>query len=167
MIRSLIRSIVILPGTVLLFVPSGLLWLSAGTPLAAVSAPPGVFRFWLATIAAAAGLALMTWTTVLFVTIGKGTPAPWDPPRKLVVRGPYRHVRNPMISGVMLFLIAEALLFGSWPIAAWAALFLTANAIYFPLSEETGLEQRFGEDYRTYKANVPRWLPRLMPWRQP
>ena len=52
------------------------------------------------------------------------------------------------------------------PLAAWLAVFFTANAIYFPLSEEPGLARRFGEDYTRYKANVPRWLPRLKPWRQ-
>ncbi len=52
----------------------------------------------------------------------------------------------------------------SWPIASWVALFFLANAIYFTLSEEPALEERFGDDYRRYKAHVPRWVPRLHPW---
>ena len=63
-------------------------------------------------------------------------------------------------------LAAEALLFQSWPLAAWLAVFFTANATYFPLSEEPGLARRFGDDYARYKAHVPRWLPRPKPWRQ-
>ncbi len=62
-------------------------------------------------------------------------------------------------------LAGEALLYQSWPLAAWGLLFFAANAAYFPLSEEKGLERRFGGDYRTYKANVPRWFPRIRPWR--
>jgi protein-S-isoprenylcysteine O-methyltransferase Ste14 len=71
-----------------------------------------------------------------------------------------------MITGVLLMLSAEALLLQSWPIAAWMMLFFIGNAIYFPLVEEKGLEKRFGNEYRDYKANVPRWIPRLRPWRQ-
>jgi protein-S-isoprenylcysteine O-methyltransferase Ste14 len=68
---------------------------------------------------------------------------------------------------VILMLGAEASILGSWPLAGWAALFVLANAIYIPLHEEPAIEKRFGEDYRRYKANVPRWLPRLTPWRGP
>ena len=64
-----------------------------------------------------------------------------------------------------LLLTGEALLYQSWPLAAWGLLFFAANAVDFPLSEEKGLERRFGGDYRTYKANVPRWFPRIRPWR--
>ncbi len=96
--------------------------------------------------------------------MGEGTPAPWDPPRRLVVRGVYRRVRNPMISGVIFTLCGEALIFQSLPLAIWAALFVLANMVYIPNFEEPGLEKRVGEDYRVYKANVPRWIPRLTPW---
>ena len=85
---------------------------------------------------------------------------PDDPPRR---RGPYRHVRNPMISGVLAVPIGEGLLLGSTGILIWAAAFLAINTIYFIASEEPGLEHRFGDEYREYKANVPRWLPRKTP----
>jgi protein-S-isoprenylcysteine O-methyltransferase Ste14 len=97
--------------------------------------------------------------------VGQGTPAPWDPPKKLVVRGPYRYVRNPMITGALLLLLAEAMLLQSWPIAIWLVLFFIGNSVYFPLVEEKGLEKRFGDAYRKYKANVPRWIPRLRAWK--
>ena len=64
-------------------------------------------------------------------------------------------------------LAGEAVFFRSWALAAWLLVFFLANAIYFPLSEEKNLERRFGAQYRVYKSNVPRWLPRLRPWHQP
>jgi protein-S-isoprenylcysteine O-methyltransferase Ste14 len=70
-----------------------------------------------------------------------------------------------MISGVILILAAEALFCQSWAIAGWAALFIALNAVYLPRKEEPDLVRRFGEDYRAYQRAVPRWLPRLTPWR--
>jgi protein-S-isoprenylcysteine O-methyltransferase Ste14 len=113
----------------------------------------------------AGGVALFVWTVRLFSSFGRGTLAPWDPTSELVARGPYRHVRNPMISAVVAVILGEALLLGSWPLLGWAGLFATTNAVYMPLIEEPGLERRFGDDYRRYKRAVPRWLPRWIPWR--
>jgi protein-S-isoprenylcysteine O-methyltransferase Ste14 len=160
----LTRTIIILPGTALVFVPAAILWATAGTIWAGALAGPASPEFWIALALLLPGLGLAAWTSRLFITVGEGTPAPWDPPQKLVVRGPYRFVRNPMITSVLIMLAAEALLFRSWPIVGWMAVFWLINAVYFPLSEEKGLEKRFGEDYRRYKANVPRWIPRLTPW---
>ena len=112
----------------------------------------------------AIGLLLMVRTVVLFARVGRGTLAPWDPTSHLVVLGPYRYVRNPMISGVLFILLGEAALLGSVPQLIWAAIFFAANAVYMPLVEEPGLARRFGEEYETYRAHVPRWLPRLRPW---
>jgi protein-S-isoprenylcysteine O-methyltransferase Ste14 len=110
------------------------------------------------------GFALFSWCVSLFASIGQGTLAPWDPTRHLVVVGPYRFVRNPMISGVALMVMGQTLLWGSWLVGLWACVFIGINQIYFVLLEESGLEKRFGADYRTYKTNVPRWIPRLRPW---
>jgi len=164
---GLARAILILPGTALVYVPALILWATAGTDYAAAPLGPDRAIFWLALVLAVAGVALAAWTMRLFLTVGAGTPAPWDPPRKLVVRGPYRHVRNPMITSVLVLLAAEALLFRSWPLAGWMLVFFAANAVYFPVVEEKGLERRFGEAYARYKRNVPRWLPRPTPWDQP
>ena len=71
-----------------------------------------------------------------------------------------------MITGVLLILFSEAMLLQSWPIAVWMMVFFIGNAIYFPLVEEKGLEKRFGNQYRDYKNQVPRWMPRLSPWSQ-
>jgi protein-S-isoprenylcysteine O-methyltransferase Ste14 len=114
-----------------------------------------------------AGLALLVQTIRLFAIVGRGTLAPWDPPRRLVVRGIYRHVRNPMISGVIAVLLGESLIAGARPLALWCALFMCINAVYIPLLEEPQLAARFGADYLTYRKNVPRWLPRLRPWNVP
>ncbi|MDE2973422.1 MAG: isoprenylcysteine carboxylmethyltransferase family protein [Gemmatimonadota bacterium] len=163
MTSKLVKAVIVLPGTVLALVPALLLLRAAGTPLAASPAGLAEARFWTGSALAAAGLLLAAWTTRLFVTGGEGTPAPWAPPRKLVVRGPYRRVRNPMISGVLLMLGAESLLLGSWPVAGWALVFFLINTIWLTRVEEPQLERRFGEDYRRYRANVPRWIPRVAP----
>jgi protein-S-isoprenylcysteine O-methyltransferase Ste14 len=117
-------------------------------------------------VLAVIGGALFVTTVSLFATEGKGTLAPWDPPAHLVVRGPYRFVRNPMISGVILIILAESLILRSLPLAQWAGTFLLINMIYIPLFEEPFLEQRFGEGYRSYKRHVRRFLPQLRPWQQ-
>jgi protein-S-isoprenylcysteine O-methyltransferase Ste14 len=107
-----------------------------------------------------AGLVLFTWCVALFARVGKGTLAPWDPTRQLVATGPYRYVRNPMILAVATMLAGQALFFGSAALAAWCAVFVIVNHVYFPAVEEPGLERRFGEPYREYQRRVPRWLPR-------
>jgi protein-S-isoprenylcysteine O-methyltransferase Ste14 len=113
------------------------------------------------------GFAFFAWCVSLFARVGRGTLAPWDPTRHLVVAGPYRFVRNPMISGVALMLFGEAAFWGSVAVGLWTASFLAINHLYFVLSEEPGLERRFGQEYRAYKAEVPRWIPRLRPWAGP
>jgi len=112
----------------------------------------------------AVGLTLFIASLRRFVTEGRGTLAPWDPPRRLVVRGPYRFVRNPMISGVILVLLGEGLVLLSRSQLTWALIFLGINAVYLPLLEEPDLLHRFGEDYRQYRRHVPRLLPRWRPW---
>jgi protein-S-isoprenylcysteine O-methyltransferase Ste14 len=165
--RRLLRSIIILPGTVVVFVPAVFVLLSRESSLAAMLASPSQAVFWLGLMAIATGLVLAIWTSKLFLEVGEGTPAPWDPPKKFVVLGPYRHVRNPMISGVLFMLLGEALLLQSLPIFGWMAIFFLANAIYLPNIEERDLEGRFGEPYLEYKKHVRRWVPRISPWMGP
>jgi protein-S-isoprenylcysteine O-methyltransferase Ste14 len=164
---GLVWSIIVLPGTVVVLIPAAILWISGRLGFSPKFATADQFLFWLAVLAASIGLCLSIWTATLFVKFGRGTPAPWDPPKKLVIRGPYCYVRNPMIIGVLLILLAEALLFQSWPIAAWMVVFFIGNSLYFPLVEEKSLEKRFGNDYREYKAYVRRWIPRLRAWTVP
>lgn len=110
------------------------------------------------------GLALFVWCVSLFARRGRGTIMPWDPTQRLVVTGPYRHARNPMISSVLFMVAGQALVWGSALTAALATFFFVVNHVYFIYSEEPGLVKRFGDSYRAYKANVPRWLPRLGPY---
>ena len=106
-----------------------------------------------------AGVSLVAWCVVLFARVGRGTLAPWDPTKQLVAVGPYRYTRNPMITGVATTLVGEATFTGSRYLALWAMAFIIINHIYFLASEERGLEARFGQSYRDYKASVPRWIP--------
>ncbi|MFV1996743.1 MAG: isoprenylcysteine carboxylmethyltransferase family protein [Acidiferrobacterales bacterium] len=161
---SMLGAILILPGNVLVVIPALVLWITTNSQYGGQVAVPMEPRFWLAIILLVPGLGLSIWTARLFLKKGDGTPAPWNPPKKLVIRGPYRYVRNPMITSVLVTLSAEAIYFLSWPLLIWMVVFFLANAIYFPLFEEKGLEARFGADYLNYKNHVPRWLPRLSPW---
>jgi protein-S-isoprenylcysteine O-methyltransferase Ste14 len=159
-----VRAIGLLPFVATLGVPAFLVW--RGDASVGWGLPDGlaVLPALLGVSLVGVGLLLFVRTVALFVTVGVGTLAPWDPTSRLVVRGPYRHVRNPMISGVLFVLLGEAAVLGSPALLIWAAAFLAVNAVYMPLFEEPGLQRRFGKDYETYAANVPRWLPRLRPW---
>jgi protein-S-isoprenylcysteine O-methyltransferase Ste14 len=161
-------SILLLPFMAVVVVPSALLrtdaattlrWDGAAPPFVWITRVGGAFAF-------AGGFALFAWCVALFARVGRGTLAPWDPTQRLVAVGPYRHVRNPMISGVALMLAGEALTWRSGVLALWLAVFAVINHTYFLLSEEPGLEKRFGDGYREYRAHVPRWLPRIRPWVQ-
>lgn len=149
----------ILPVGAALVIPAALLRArGARLPRPRVQVPLGVALI-------GGGLALQAWTVALFRRVGEGTLAPWDPTRHLVVRGPYRHARNPMITGVLSILLGESALCGSRAVLAWAAAFFAANTAWFKLQEEPGLVKRFGEEYVEYRENVPMWLPRLKPWK--
>ncbi len=164
MIWRQIKAVLILPCNVLGVIPSLIAYATRETRFAAQPPSPAEPTTWLALLPLLIGALFGGWAVILFWKHGNGTPAPWDPPKNFIIRGPYRHVRNPMISGVVFLLIAEALCFRSIPIGIWAATFFLGNSIYFPLVEEKGLEKRFGAAYLRYKDNVPRWIPRLRPW---
>ena len=150
-----LAAVLLCPGVVAVVVPALIVWRTG-----ARIEPLGLLGFPLIAL----GLLLVVSTVRLFVTVGRGTLAPWDPTTRLVVRGPYRYVRNPMISGVLFVLLGEAALFGSVGLLVWFGLVLAVNAVYMPLVEEPGLQRRFGEEYERYRAHVPRWIPRLRPW---
>ncbi|HYR88814.1 MAG TPA: isoprenylcysteine carboxylmethyltransferase family protein [Terriglobia bacterium] len=96
-----------------------------------------------------------------FAVVGGGTPAPIDPPKKLVISGLYRHVRNPMYVGVLAILTAEAILARSLAIAIYAALVWASFQLFVLLYEEPTLRSKFGADYEEYRRTVPRWGVRL------
>ena len=146
-----LAAIALLPGIVTVAVPAVLLSGAELAPWPLALAGAAVLAF---------GVGMIAWTVALFAGVGQGTLAPWDPPERLVVRGPYRYVRNPMITGVVSVLLGEAALFASPAVLAWAGFVFALNAVYFPLIEEPDLRSRFGADYDTYAAHTPRWLPR-------
>lgn len=112
----------------------------------------------------AVGILLLAECIHLFDKIGKGTLAPWSPTKHMVLVGPYRYMRNPMILGVLLILLGESVCFYSLSILIWFAVCFLINHIYFVKSEEPGLVKRFGNEFERYKENVPRWIPRRRPW---
>ncbi|PHQ86901.1 MAG: RemK protein [Thalassobium sp.] len=159
------KTVLILPGTVLVYVPLLIHYLTGGWPF---GGPVGGVVAWsVAVILAVPALALAATTMRLFVDQGKGTPAPWDPPTKLVVSGPYRYVRNPMLTSVMVFIIAEATVLNSLALLGWAVVFFALNTVYFISSEEPALVRRFGDTYLHYKSSVPRWVPNIRPYTAP
>ncbi len=109
------------------------------------------------------GLGIYVWTAFDFAWTGRGTPAPLDPPRRLVIRGLYRYVRNPMYVGVLLVIVGEAVLRRSWQTCEYAAAVATMFAVLVVLMEEPLLRSQFGAAYSDYCADVPRWLPRRSP----
>ena len=158
-------AIVLLPGLVTIVVPAEIIR-RTGTLNVGWGLMPalGWLPWLLGSVFVGLGLLLMYKTISLFASVGEGTLAPWDPPRRLVVRWVYRRVRNPMISGVLFVLLGEAALLGSPPIFVWFLVVFALNAVYIPLVEERSLANRFGDEYLDYRRLVPRWIPRLRPW---
>jgi len=99
-----------------------------------------------------------------FALQGVGTPAPIAPTRRLVVTGLYRYVRNPIYVAVVAVILGQALLFGDGRLLWYGALFWLACHVFVVVYEEPTLERTFGAEYAAFRANVPRWMPRLTPW---
>lgn len=115
----------------------------------------------------AAGVGLLIWTVALFNRVGKGTLGVGQvlgEPVHLVVHGPYRHVRNPMISGVVCILLGEAAVAASGWLLLWAAVFFTVLAVFIRFWEEPHLVERYGREYVNFRRNVPAWIPRISAW---
>lgn len=158
-----LQAIAALPFTVVVVIPALIAWRNRTTLYLAEGTWPLLAQI-AGVVSLALGLLLFIKSLQRFDREGKGTLAPWDPPRQLVVSGVYRYVRNPMISGVLFMVLGEGLILQSTPHLSWALLFFLINAIYIPLVEERQLLQRFGESYREYCRHVPRLFPRLRPW---
>jgi protein-S-isoprenylcysteine O-methyltransferase Ste14 len=155
---TLIKSLVfamIGPGTVTVLVP-WLLLSSQGGPLGSGF----VFRA-VGTVSILFGVLAAGWCMWDFVFTGRGTPAPIDPPKNLVVRGFYRHVRNPMYVSIAAILLGEAVFFGSGRLLCYAAFILLCFHLFVVFHEEPHLRSRFGVAYEAYCAVVPRWIPKI------
>ncbi|MBI4470113.1 MAG: isoprenylcysteine carboxylmethyltransferase family protein [Acidobacteria bacterium] len=111
-----------------------------------------------ALVALGGGLAL--WCILTFALVGRGTPAPFDPPRRLVMRGPYQLIRNPMYVGAGIALGGAALFYRSLPMLGYALLFFLITHLFVVWYEEPTLRRTFGPDYDAYCQRVRRWCPR-------
>lgn len=146
--------VAVIVALVSIFLPSQVLERSG---MARVS-PPGILQLAGAAITlAGAGLAL--WCAVTFAVVGRGTPLPFDPPRRLVIAGPYRSVRNPMAIGVGSALLGAALVYESVSLFVLAGLFMLGIHAFVVSYEEPTLRRMFGAEYEAYLARVNRWLP--------
>lgn len=145
---------VLLPGTVIVVLP----WLIVSSGLEVYVLPLGSLRV-LGVMLIAIGLGLGTWCTWEFISSGKGTPNPLDPPKLVVARGAYRVVRNPMYVSVLAILLGEATILCSTALLLYAGgVFLLFHS-FVVWYEEPTLGRMFGEAYERYRAQVPRWLP--------
>jgi protein-S-isoprenylcysteine O-methyltransferase Ste14 len=148
------------PGTVVGLVPWWITRWRLDPPL------PGILPLRFAGVALlAAGAFAILDSFVRFVVRGRGTPAPPLPPTRLVATGLYRHVRNPMYLAILGAVAGQALLFGSVALLAYALALWGAFHAFVIGYEEPRLRRTFGEEYGAFVASVPRWLPRLRPWK--
>ncbi len=145
------------PGTVLGVIP----WVISGWKFQPVSIDIRVFGVVLIGL----GLIPVLESCARFVWKGFGTLAPIAPPQHLVVTGFYRHVRNPMFVGFIAIVMGQAYLFGDPWLLAYAALVWLVTHLLIVVSEEPILLRKFGDEYTAYRKHVPRWIPRLRPWK--
>lgn len=107
------------------------------------------------------GVTTLLWCFWDFLVKGRGTPAPIDPPKELVVSGLYNYVRNPMYVGIALILVGHFMWFGFWNLLIYTVIVFIAFNSFVAFYEEPNLKNRFGTAYEDYLKRVPRWIPRL------
>jgi protein-S-isoprenylcysteine O-methyltransferase Ste14 len=149
-LRALI-SFLVLPGTVAGLIPAWIVSTDRGWGHGLI----------IGAVPLAIGLVMLLWCVRDFYVSGKGTLAPWDPPRRLVIVGLYRFTRNPMYVGIALLLAGWSLLTASPLLAGYMVFLAIAFHLRVVLYEEPRLKKKFGEEWAKYAATVPRWLPRL------
>ncbi|HEX6035729.1 MAG TPA: isoprenylcysteine carboxylmethyltransferase family protein [Anaerolineales bacterium] len=151
-LRSLLF-LVLAPGTVAGYIP--LVLLRQGPQIQTGILAYLAFPFWLV------GGVILLWSFWNFLAQGRGTPAPIDPPKELVVVGFYRYVRNPMYVGILAMIIGHFLWFGYWSLLIYAILVFTAFHTFVTYYEEPTLKRNFGAAYEEYLKRVPRWIPKI------
>jgi protein-S-isoprenylcysteine O-methyltransferase Ste14 len=158
--RSLVNAFLIFPLNVMGVIPALLIWFSLPKAefdliLYSFNSPSSLAGVLLMIL----GVWLCLKTVSLFSEVGEGTLSPFEPPRKLVTQWPYLNSRNPMMVGVWLVLLGEALVFSSIALGLWFVVFCSLCLVIIPVWEEPDLEKRFGDSYREYKCKTPRWIP--------
>jgi protein-S-isoprenylcysteine O-methyltransferase Ste14 len=150
--------LVIAPGTLAGYLPWYFTHWRVAPPLFPLARVLGV-------ILIAAGLPILLDSFARFALQGLGTPAPVMPPKHLVVTGWYRFVRNPMYVAVTALIAGQGLVFGSMQVLGYAAIVWVGFFLFVLAYEEPALDEQFPDDYKHYRANVRRWIPRVTPWR--
>ena len=162
--KEYLKVVLILPGNVLITIPF-LIFLFTQNSYSYYLVGFDNFLFYVAMFFLSLGLLLAIWSVRTFYTKGgEGTPGPWRPISNLIISGPYRYVRNPMILGVVNLLLFESALFASMSLLLWATMFFVGNIIYFKTFEEKELIKRFGTYYENYKNEVPMLFPKFTPY---
>jgi len=141
---------------VLVFLPARILSRSGIAAPESIGAPQTA-----GAVVTVAGALLVLWCVSSFVFVGRGTPAPFDPPRRLVVRGPYAWVRNPMYIGAGVALMGASLFYQSLGLLGYAVGFFAVTHLFVVAYEEPTLRGTFGAEYEAYCRQVRRWWPRL------
>lgn len=161
---QIVKAYIIAPMSIMVVIPGIILWTSSngefegGNDLEFFS-----MRLIAGLVCMAIGLYIVFRSALDLTNHGQdGTPAPWDPPENLIVKGIYKTVRNPMVCGISVVLLGEEILLGSLPLLFWVVIWILSNMAYTPLIEEPELTKRFGDSYLRYKKNVPRWVPVLL-----
>ena len=162
--KEYLKVVLILPGNVLFTIPF-FIYLFTRNTYSYLLIGFDNFLFYVNMFFLTLGLFLTIYSVKTFYTRGgEGTPGPWRPISNLIISGPYRYVRNPMILGVIFLLLFESIIFSSVPFLLWAIVFFVGNIIYFKTFEERELIQRFGTDYINYKNEVPMFFPKMTPY---
>jgi protein-S-isoprenylcysteine O-methyltransferase Ste14 len=138
-------------------------WWIAGWQMGASTPESNLFRV-AGVVLVLVGLVPLVESFGRFALVGLGTPAPVAPTQHLVVTGFYRYVRNPMYVGVLAIIVGQALILENGAVFAYAALIALGFAAFVMGYEEPALRRQFGDEYRAFCRNVPRWWPRLTPW---
>ncbi|MDO8288880.1 MAG: isoprenylcysteine carboxylmethyltransferase family protein [Parvibaculum sp.] len=162
-LKPILGSLVFLalaPGTVAGLAPYAISHWTAGPPLFGLG-----FLSFMGWLLLAGGLLILLDSFARFALQGEGTPAPPFPTQRLIVNSFYRHVRNPMYVAVLALIFGQALIFGNMLIIAYGTLIFFAFHTFILIYEEPTLRRSYPHDYESYFANVPRWLPRLSPWK--
>lgn len=146
----------LIPGVVIGVIPWGIREAGVG------AFEVGAYR-WIGLAPMAPGVLGLLWCVYNFASVGRGTLVPLDAPRRLVIVGLYRFVRNPMYVSNLWTLAGEGLLLQSWGIWVWGLILAVGWHLFVVLYEEPTLRRRFGQEYDAYAAHVPRWVPR---WRK-
>jgi protein-S-isoprenylcysteine O-methyltransferase Ste14 len=151
LVRALTYAVLFI-GFVLVFLPAQVL------SAAGITRPPAIGPWQVAgALVGVVGVALALWCVFTFAFVGKGTPAPFDPPRRLVVRGPYRIVRNPMFVGAALAMAGAAVFYQSLALLAYAGAFWLVTHVFVIVYEEPTLRRMFGREYEAYCERTDRW----------